>query len=277
MTIRYDRFQDVMEPPIPLKGVVLFIAFGSMVFILVFCFIKRQITRFTLRSSHGPHAAIGANAPKSMRLEIERLLKRVKEITYEPQLLPADAEEKLSSAAAADARHYVYRMKTVDSLAVLDAELMKCGMTMRKPSTPLKPFLLDARQTGCPLEGARLDLVEQFANCYEHARHDSAEFTVSHYEEFVRLLNQLLAHVRSKNCNDDSRAPIQEAKSSSSKTDASAAGLSVQFMSPTASKLTTGASDTTKTSQRIANYTVASASASNNATARKDKDTKDIL
>jgi len=45
---------------------------------------------------------------------------------------------------------------------------------VRKPSTPLKPFLLDARQTGYPLEGARLDLIEQFANCYEHARHDPA-------------------------------------------------------------------------------------------------------
>ena len=55
-----------------------------------------------------------------------------------------------------------------------DAELKNCGMITRKPSTPLKPFLLDARQTGYPLEGARLDLVEQFANCYEHARHDPA-------------------------------------------------------------------------------------------------------
>jgi len=57
----------------------------------------------------------------------------------------------------------------------LDAELKKCGFpTTRKPSTPLKPFLLDARQTGYPLEGTRLDLVEQFANCYERARHDPA-------------------------------------------------------------------------------------------------------
>jgi len=56
----------------------------------------------------------------------------------------------------------------------VDAELKNCGMIMRKPSTPLKPFLLDARQTGYPLEGARLDLIEQFANCYEHARHDPA-------------------------------------------------------------------------------------------------------
>jgi len=81
--------------------------------------------------------------------------------------------------------------------------------------------------------------------------------------------------IRSKNCSDESRAPIQEVKSSSSKADASAAGLSAQFMSPTASKAVTGATDSSRTSQRIANYTVASASSG--ATARKDKDTTDIL
>jgi len=36
-----------------------------------------------------------------MRLEIERLLKRVKEITYEPQLLPPSTEQNLLPAAAA--------------------------------------------------------------------------------------------------------------------------------------------------------------------------------
>jgi len=38
---------------------------------------------------------------QSMRSEIERLLKRVKEITYEPQLLLPEVEQKLSSAATA--------------------------------------------------------------------------------------------------------------------------------------------------------------------------------
>jgi len=87
----------------------------------------------------------------------------------------------------------------------------------------------------------------------------------------------VLCSIRSKNCSEESRAPIQEVKSSLSKTDASAAGLSVQFMSPTASNLTTGPTDSTRTSQRIANYTVASASSSGSAAVRKDKDTKGIL
>ena len=38
---------------------------------------------------------------QSLRSDIERMLKRVKEITYEPQLLSPAAEQKLSSAAAA--------------------------------------------------------------------------------------------------------------------------------------------------------------------------------
>jgi len=38
---------------------------------------------------------------QSLRSDIERMLKRVKEITYEPQLLSPTAEQKLTSAAAA--------------------------------------------------------------------------------------------------------------------------------------------------------------------------------
>jgi len=86
-----------------------------------------------------------------------------------------------------------------------------------------------------------------------------------------------MCSIRSKNCNEERSAPRQEAKSSASKTDASTAGLSVQFMSPGGNKSATDPAADTVTSQRIANYAVASASASNSATARKDRDTKDIL
>lgn len=268
-----------MEPPIPLKGVVLFIAFGTMVFIIVFCFIKRQITRFTLRSSHGPHAVIGANAPKSLKADIERKLKRVKEISCEPHLLTDAVEMKLSDAIAADESHYVYRMKAVDLLSVLDAELKQCGMPLiRKPTTPLKLFLLDARQNGRPLEGSRLDLVEKFANSYEHARHNSAEFTVTHYEEFKDLLQQLITHIHQQRCNQqsvdgsetqlDKQHPLAAAatvascptKLSSTLSKPTAVNddsstLSVQFTLPTSSLTDTNQSQ----QQRIANYRLATA------------------
>jgi len=85
-----------------------------------------------------------------------------------------------------------------------------------------------------------------------------------------------ICSIHSKNCGEESSVQSQDVKSRSSKMDASTAGLSVQFMSPGGSKTATGSTDAARTSQRIANYAVASASASSSATAKKDKDTKDI-
>jgi NICE-3 protein len=76
----------------------------------------------------------------------------------------------------------------------VDSELKRCGMSVpRKPGTPLKLYLLDARQNGRPLEGARLDLVEKFANTYEHARHDPSvrqcllHSIICHFLQWLRI------------------------------------------------------------------------------------------
>jgi len=187
-----------MDAPIPLKGVVLFIAFGTMVFIIVFCFVKRQITRFTLRSSHGPHAVIGSGAPKVLSLEIERRLRRVKEILHEPRLLHPESEEKWLNEAqtSSDSRHFVYRMKAVDGLSILDEEMKRCKPGLvRSSSVQLKTYLLEQRLNG-PLEGCRLELIDKFSTSYDHARHDPKEFTQADYQQFMDLLNHLIAHLR---------------------------------------------------------------------------------
>jgi hypothetical protein len=196
--IKLNEYPMEMEPPIPLKGVVLFIAFGTMIFIIVFCFVKRQIMRFALRSSSGPHALIGSDAPKPLATEIERRLKWVKDIMCEPQLLHAGMEDKLLAHSNSDPSHFIYRMKAVDSISLLDAEMKKFDASIfRKPGTPMKTFLLEQRQIG-PLEGTKLDLVEKFCNAYEHARHDPKEFKVEDYHQFLDLLNQLINHIKIK-------------------------------------------------------------------------------
>jgi len=187
-----------MDAPIPLKGVVLFIAFGTMIFIIVFCFVKRQITRFTLRSSHGPHAVIGSGAPKLLSQEIERRLRRVKDILHEPRLLNPESEEKWMSDAATsnDSPHFVYRMKAVDGLALLDEEMRKCKPGLvRSSSIQLKSYLLEQRLNG-PLEGCKLELIDKFSTCYDHARHDPKVFTQADYQQFMDLLNHLISHLR---------------------------------------------------------------------------------
>lgn len=57
---------------------------------LVFIFVKRYITIFTLKNRRGPHYPIGANATKFLKKEIERRLILTKEIKTEPMLISGD-------------------------------------------------------------------------------------------------------------------------------------------------------------------------------------------
>lgn len=52
-------------------NVVLVMAYGSLVFVLLFIFVKRQIMRFAMKSRRGPHVPVGHNAPKDLKEEID--------------------------------------------------------------------------------------------------------------------------------------------------------------------------------------------------------------
>lgn len=45
-------------------NVMLVMAYGSLVFVLLFIFVKRQNMRFAMKSQRGPHVPVGHNAPK---------------------------------------------------------------------------------------------------------------------------------------------------------------------------------------------------------------------
>ncbi|XP_049660787.1 protein C1orf43 homolog isoform X3 [Accipiter gentilis] len=71
-------------------NVVLVMAYGSLVFVLLFIFVKRQIMRFAMKSRRGPHVPVGQHAPKDLKEEIDIRLSRVQDIKYEPWLLAED-------------------------------------------------------------------------------------------------------------------------------------------------------------------------------------------
>uniref|UniRef100_A0AC11ET85 Chromosome 1 open reading frame 43 n=1 Tax=Ovis aries TaxID=9940 RepID=A0AC11ET85_SHEEP len=52
-------------------NVVLVMAYGSLVFVLLFIFVKRQIMRFAMKSRRGPHVPVGHNAPKGQSTKWE--------------------------------------------------------------------------------------------------------------------------------------------------------------------------------------------------------------
>ncbi|MXQ92807.1 hypothetical protein E5288_WYG010631 [Bos mutus] len=71
-------------------NVMLVMAYGSLVFVLLFIFVKRQNMCFAMKSQRGPHVPVGHNAPNDLKEEIDTQLSKVQDIMYEPQLLADD-------------------------------------------------------------------------------------------------------------------------------------------------------------------------------------------
>lgn len=185
-----SKFSFKMEE---LSGVMLVLLIGGGVLAVIICFIvaKRQIVRFTLRSRRGPHVAVGHDARKSIKKEIERRIDCIQKIYFEPRLLwdTKDDGEKYILRPDTDLPPYYYRMKAVDDVKELEKEIAKQDGTTRHPRDSLRAFLLVS--LAAPLNGAGQRLIHQFCDMYEHARHDPNEFGEEEYQAYQRLLKKL--------------------------------------------------------------------------------------
>lgn len=167
-------------------AVIICIAFGVMTFILLFIFAKRQITRFTLKSRHGPHVPIGYDAPKTLRQEIDRKLEIVKNIQCKPKLFNDDFKYIENNKSL----NYVHRMKVVDIIASLENKLLSSDSCKRLPNQDMRHYLLFLAQSGS-LVGCDIQLIHKFVDIYDHARHEPEEFNYEHYISFIELMEQI--------------------------------------------------------------------------------------
>lgn len=177
--------------PLSLKSVVLFIACGVLMFIIVFIFAKRQITRFTLKSRRGPHAEIGEDAPKALKEEIHARLKRVVEIKYEPPLISAELQRTTQLLFTDGRNHYWYRMKAMDTVKSLDEAFKSRHNLVRRPGETVSSFL----RTQGPLCDLPCQLVDSFILKYNHARYGHGDFKRHHFNEFAILVENMIEHV----------------------------------------------------------------------------------
>lgn len=175
-------------------AVIICIAFGVMTFILLFIFAKRQITRFTLKSRHGPHVPIGYDAPKTLRQEIDRKLEIVKNIQCKPKLFNDDFKYIENNKSL----NYVHRMKVVDIIASLENKLLLSDSCKRLPNQDMRHYLLFLAQSSS-LVGCDIQLIHKFVDIYDHARHDPEEFNYEHYISFIELMEQIYKCL-DKNC-----------------------------------------------------------------------------
>ncbi|EDM00598.1 rCG62794, isoform CRA_b [Rattus norvegicus] len=158
-------------------NVVLVMAYGSLVFVLLFIFVKRQIMRFAMKSRRGPHVPVGHNAPKDLKEEIDIRLSRVQDIKYEPQLLADDDTRllQLETQGSQSCYNYLYRMKALDAIRASD---------LRNTSTPFK--------------GVRKALIDTLLDGYETARYGTGVFGQSEYLRYQEALSELATVVKAR-------------------------------------------------------------------------------
>lgn len=146
--------------------------------------------RFALRSRRGPHVAVGHDADKGLRMEMERRLDVIPRIVHEPRLIYDDDTRYILPPGSVFPPFY-YRLKAVDDVKTLESEILKQDSSMhRHPTENLRAFLLSS--LAAPLDGSGQKLVHQFCDMYEHARHDPADFGDEEYQAFSRLLVKLM-------------------------------------------------------------------------------------
>ncbi|KAI2519334.1 protein C1orf43 homolog isoform X2 [Pongo pygmaeus] len=164
-------------------NVVLVMAYGSLVFVLLFIFVKRQIMRFAMKSRRGPHVPVGHNAPKDLKEEIDIRLSRVQDIKYEPQLL-ADDDARLLQLETQGNQKIPFHSEGRHPRSLM-------GKNFRS-------YLLDLRNTSTPFKGVRKALIDTLLDGYETARYGTGVFGQNEYLRYQEALSELATAVKAR-------------------------------------------------------------------------------
>ncbi|XP_062395090.1 protein C1orf43 homolog [Sardina pilchardus] len=182
----------------PLSGVnvVLVMAYGSLVFVLLFIFVKRQIMRFAMKSRRGPHVPLGHNAPKDLKEEIDSRLSKVNDIRFEPRLLAAE-DDRLSYRGQNGCYNYLYRMKALDAIRDTDLPFHELGhsssaLTGRR----YRNWLIELRNSSSLVKTTRSGLIDRLLEGYDNARHGTGAFGETEFLKYQDALNELATVVK---------------------------------------------------------------------------------
>uniref|UniRef100_A0A8B9FVZ3 Chromosome 1 open reading frame 43 n=1 Tax=Amazona collaria TaxID=241587 RepID=A0A8B9FVZ3_9PSIT len=157
-------------------NVVLVMAYGSLVFVLLFIFVKRQIMRFAMKSRRGPHVPVGQHAPKDLKEEIDIRLSRVQDIKYEPRLLAEDDGRLLQLEAQG----------TCEIPFHAEGRYPK-SLTGKN----FCAYLLELRNSSTSFKGIRKALIDTLLDGYESARYGTGVFGKPEYLKYQDALNEL--------------------------------------------------------------------------------------
>lgn len=178
-------------------NVVLVMAYGSLVFVLLFIFVKRQIMRLAMKSRRGPHVPLGHNAPKELRQEIEAKLCLVQKIHFEPRLLSPD-DDRLNQREESGFYDYLYRMKALDAIRDTDFPFRELGgSSTAVTGKRFRTWLLQLRNSHCMFRDKQRSVIDTVLDGYNKARHGAEAFGEAEYVKYQEALTELASIVKS--------------------------------------------------------------------------------
>ncbi|XP_041845015.1 protein C1orf43 homolog isoform X2 [Melanotaenia boesemani] len=182
-------------------NVVLVMTYGSLVFVLLFIFVKRQIMRLAMKSRRGPHAPLGHNAPKELRQEIDAKLSLVQKIHFEPRLLSPD-DDRLNKRDQSGSYDYLYRMKALDAIRDTDFPFRELGGTSTAVTGKrFRTWLLQLRNSHCMFRDSQSSLIDTVLDGYNKARHGAEAFGEADFLKYQEALTELASIVKSCSSN----------------------------------------------------------------------------
>ncbi|CAL8290719.1 unnamed protein product [Merluccius merluccius] len=188
-----------MRPDSPLSSVnvVLVMAYGSLVFVLLFILVKRQVMRFAMKTRRGPHVPLGHNAPKDMRQKIDAKLNKVQKIQFEPRLISPD-DERLQYRGQSGCYDYIYRMRALDAIRDTDFPFHELGGTSTAVTGKrFRTWLLELRNSHSFFCNTNRPLIDTVLEGYNCARHGPEEFGEAEYLKYREALTELASVVKS--------------------------------------------------------------------------------
>ncbi|CAE1311398.1 unnamed protein product [Acanthosepion pharaonis] len=134
-----------------------------------------------------------------LQKEIQRRLRHVKNIKFEPTLLQKPLSESENESDISDINNnQKYRMKACDGFSVLEEEIVKhdadCGE--RLPTETVRQYLYRLHTSGI-LTKVPLELIRNVVLLYENARHTPQPFEEPEYRKFKENLNLIITQLSS--------------------------------------------------------------------------------
>ncbi|XP_026084897.1 uncharacterized protein C1orf43 homolog [Carassius auratus] len=199
-------------------NVVLVMAYGSLVFVLLFIFVKRQIMRFAVKSRRGPHVPLGHNAPKELKEEIDSRLSKVNDIRYEPNLLSKD-DDRLKHQGQNGCYNYLFRMQALDAIRDSDIPSRELGCSASALiGRRYRNWLQDLRNSHALFKSNNSSLIDRLLDGYDSARHGTGVFGEAEFVKYKEDLSELAAlvktHSSSTSLNQQHQSAAKELTSS---------------------------------------------------------------